>query len=299
LAFWTIAKTGSIARAAKSMHITPSAMSHALKSLEEELDSLLFERRGHRAFLTAAGQRLLPRVERVLEEMRLAREEVLALNQWGRGALRLGASGAACEHFLPDVLLEFRECFPECELDVSAMDAPVALAQLRGGALDLAITVADGKPPEIEMQPLFSDELVVVVSTRHPWASLQRLTHKELEGQRLMINNRESASANLVRRHLESIGVGRVSFLTLGSIEAMKEMARVGLCPAIVAPWVVERDIEAGTLAAVRMGGPQLRRQWAALWPEHRPLGITAQVFIGLCRDVTAIPPFGRPTKVA
>lgn len=294
LAFWLIAKTGSIATAAGAMHLTPSAMSHSLKSLEEELGCALFERRGHRALLTGAGERMLPRAMRILEEMALVRQELLLLNQWGRGSLRLGASAAACQHVLPDVLLEFRECFPDCELDVASVDSNVAVEMVQSGALDVAISVTNGKPAEVAMQPLFEDELLVVVSPRHPWAKLKRVGAKELHGQKLIVYNRDSYSSALMRSHLESIGATQLSFVTLSSMEAIKEMARVGLCPAVMAPWVADHDLRTGMLTAVRLSGPRLRRQWASIWPERRPLNIMAQVFVGLCRDVTANAPFGR-----
>ena len=234
----------------------------------------------------------MPRTERILAEMASAREEQRVLNQWGCGSLRLGASAAACQYFLPDVLLEFRECFPDCELDVVSVDAQPAMEMVRGGTLDVAITVLEHRPAEIKIEPLFEDELVLVVSPRHPWADLKRVTAKELHGQKLIVYNRDSLSTAMVRRHLELMGAEKVSFVTLSSMEAIKEMARVGLCPGMVASWVADRDLAAGTLKAVRLSGPVLRRRWAALWPDQRPPSIMAQTLIGLCRDVTVAAPF-------
>lgn len=292
LAFQLIAKTGSLATAAKAMHLTSSALSHSLKSLEEDLGCELFERRGHRALLTGAGHRLLPRVERILGEMKSAREEQRMLNQWGSGVLRIGASAAACQYFLPDVLLEFRECFPDCELDVFSVDARPAMEMIRNGTLDLAISLSDGSSEGIAVKPLFDDEMILVVSPRHPWAKLRCIAAKELHRQKLIIYNRDSLSNEMVRKHLKLMGAEKVSYLTLSSMEAIKEMARVGLCPSIVASWVAERDLQAGTLKAIRLSGPPLTRKWTAIWPEQRPLGIMAQTLVGLCRDVTAAPPF-------
>ena len=292
-AFWLIAQTGSIATAATAMHLTPSAMSHSLKSLEQDLGCELFERRGHRAILTGPGARLVPRVELILKEMSLMRRELTLLNQWDRGLLRLGVPASACEYFMPDVLLEFRECFPNCELDVVSVDAKPALEMVRGGSLDLAIGLADGKPSEVNTRLLFQDELLIVVSPRHSWARLKQVTAKELNGHKLIVYNRDSLSTAMVQKHLEMIGVQQAGFVTLSSMEAIKEMARVGLFPGVVASWVALHDIEVGTLKGLRMAGPPLCRQWAALWSEHRPLTVMAQTLIGLCQDVTALAPYG------
>ena len=216
--------------------------------------------------------------------------------------MRLGASSAACQYILPDVLLEFRECFPECEIDVASVDAPSAVDMLRGGTLDLALTLTHSSQSGLAARPLFEDELVVVVSPRHPWAALKRVSAKDLRGQKLIVYNRDSLTAQMIRNHLAAIGAERVSYVTLNSMEAIKEMARVGLCPAVVAPWVAERELKAGALKPLRITGPRLRRHWAALWPENRPLSVIAQVFVGLCRDVTTLAPFapalGKPPAV-
>jgi LysR family transcriptional regulator, low CO2-responsive transcriptional regulator len=287
LGFVLIAKSGSIATAAQGMRLTPSAMSHALKALEEDLGCQLFERRGHKAILTGAGERLLPRAERIISEMTLARDEQRQFSQWGCGTLRVGASAAACQYFLPDVLLEFRECFPNCELDVISVDAQPAVEMIRNGELDLAICVLESETSQLASQPLFEDELILVVNPLHPWAKLSRVTAKELKQQKLSVYNRNSVSTALVRQHLQQLGAERVSFLTISSMEAIKEMARVGLCPGVVASWVAQPDLLAGTLKSVRLSGPRLKRQWVALWPEERPLNIMAQTLVGLCRDVT------------
>lgn len=68
-----------------------------------------------------------------------------------------------------------------------------------------------------------------------------------------------------------------MSFITLHGLEATKEMARVGLCPAVLAPGVADRELKAGALRALRISSSKLRRQWAALWPEKRPLSVIAQ----------------------
>jgi DNA-binding transcriptional LysR family regulator len=112
--------------------------------------------------------------------------------------------------------------------------------------------------------------------------------------QKLIVYNRDSLTARLIRTHLDYIGAEGVSFLTLNNMEAIKEMARVGLCPAIVAPWTADRELQTGALQGVRLSGPRLRRHWAALWPDSRPLNIMARVFVGLCRDVTSVAPFSR-----
>jgi molybdenum-dependent DNA-binding transcriptional regulator ModE len=74
LAFATLARVGSFTLAARELHLTQSAVSHAIKSLEEDLDLRLFERLGRSVKLTPAGEHLLERAHRILAEMKEARD---------------------------------------------------------------------------------------------------------------------------------------------------------------------------------------------------------------------------------
>ena len=290
--FALIAKTGSIAAAAAGANLTSSAVSHSLKGLEEELGNRLFERRGNKALLTSAGQRLLPHAREILKRMSLIREEQDQLREWGNGTIRLGASASACQYFLPEVLLEFRECFPEGALEVVSVDAHEAHEMIKEGSLDLAISICSGPAPEIASDPLFEDELVVIVSPRHPWANLRRLGPEQLNGGKLTLYRRDSLSARLVQDHLKKLGVSLNKSVSLSSMETIKEMTKVGLCPGVVADWVIQEEVARGILVSIPFSGTHLKRQWCALWPSHRPLSIMAQTLIGLCKDVTSGPPF-------
>ncbi len=89
LAFAALARCGSFTQAARELYLTQSAVSHAIKSLEQDLDCRLFDRLGRRARLTPAGQQLLQYTDRILSEMQQARVEVGAL---GKAAATAGTA---------------------------------------------------------------------------------------------------------------------------------------------------------------------------------------------------------------
>jgi DNA-binding transcriptional LysR family regulator len=79
LAFTTLARVGSFTLAARELFITQSAVSHAIKSLEQELDCRLFDRLGRSVKLTRAGQQLHERAQKILTEMKIARADLAEL----------------------------------------------------------------------------------------------------------------------------------------------------------------------------------------------------------------------------
>ncbi len=288
-AFVLLAKEASFASAAAALSLTPSAMSHSIKALEQEMGSPLFERRGHRAVLTAAGERLLPHAERILRAMRSARQEMHALQTWGHGVLRIAAPASACQYFLPAVLLEFRECFPEGTLNITAADTDAALSLVDEGKIDLAICLKTDLPASLEWTGLFEDVLRFYVSPMHPWATNKKLTRKDLAGQAIIVYDRSAVTAKLIFTALKKLGVPPADVLSLGSMEAIKEMVKVGLGVGVLAPWVTAREVEAGSLVCVSFPAAPMRREWGVANYSGQKLSFMAETFLGLCRDATSI----------
>lgn len=81
LAFTTLARVGSFTLAARELSLTQSAISHAIKSLEQDLDCRLFDRLGRRVTLTAQGQHLLDHAHKIIAEMQSARDDLAAMGK--------------------------------------------------------------------------------------------------------------------------------------------------------------------------------------------------------------------------
>jgi DNA-binding transcriptional LysR family regulator len=76
--------------------------------------------------------------------------------------------------------------------------------------------------------------------------------------------------------------------LELGSMEAIKEMVKLGMGVSVLAPWLIRRDLEEGTLVALPLGRRKLKRNWGILTWRSRALSHPEQAFVDLCRRATA-----------
>ncbi len=287
-AFALLAREASFASAAAALNLTPSAMSHSIKALETEMGGELFSRRGHRAVLTALGERLLPHAERILRQMRAARQEMQAMQQWGRGTLRIAAPASACQYFLPAVLLEFRECFPDCALNITAMDTEAAMRLVDDGRLDIAVCVKSEPSESLAWHPLFEDKLQIYVSPMHPWASMKKFSRRDMAKEKLIVYDRSAVTSKLIMTALKKISVPPADVLSLGSMEAIKEMVKVGLGVGVLAPWVTAREVEAGTLVSVPFPVARMAREWGVVSYAGQKLSFMAETFLGLCVDATS-----------
>ena len=137
--FCAVAQSGSLVAAAAKLHLTPSAISHSLKSLETELGCRLFERAGRKMLLNQAGEQLLAQVQAPLAALEAAGEALKRLGKWGQTRLRIGTAASACQHFLPGVIRELKKLQPRLELLVKSGDIPEMMDLVRANTVDLAL----------------------------------------------------------------------------------------------------------------------------------------------------------------
>jgi DNA-binding transcriptional LysR family regulator len=141
LAFKTIVETGGFTKAARQLHLTQSALSHQIKTLETQLGVQVFARIGKRVTLTQAGEVLLRYTTPVLRQLLEARQTLAQLQEPGHGRLRVSSATYSCYQILPHVLREFHAAYPHVELFVTAEYTHRAVEGLLNGELDLGIFV--------------------------------------------------------------------------------------------------------------------------------------------------------------
>jgi DNA-binding transcriptional LysR family regulator len=288
-AFSALARRGSFTLAAKDLFLTQSAISHAIKALEANLGCRLVERVGKRVLLTQAGEQFLRHTEKILREMETARAGLDTLSKWGHGRLRVGASTTACQHILPTVLREFRQSFPRCVIKIEPGDHNRQLELLRTGQVDLALILEppDALQDEFMFVPLFYDELRFFVAPLHPWAKLGRAPHESIGSETLILYSKTSFTFRLMNDYFREEKILLSNFIELGSMEAIKELAKIGLGVGVLAPWIARAELEKGSLVSVPLGSRKLCRCWSVAYLKGRRLALAEETFVGLCESVT------------
>jgi LysR family transcriptional regulator, low CO2-responsive transcriptional regulator len=286
LAFATLARCRSFTQTAKELHLTQSAISHTIKALEQDIGVSLFERVGKRVFLTQAGEQLRPAAERILREMNDARASMEEIGAWGRGRLRIGASVTTCQHPLPTVLREFRQSFPDCALRLIAGDGPYMCKLLLENQVDLALMLEPDKEDTLDFRPLFTDELQALVAPMHPWVEAGRVPHADLSRETFIIYHKGSYTYRMVEDYFRAEGIRLSNTMELGSMDAIKELAKVGMGAALMAPWVARKELTERSLVALPLGAKKLCRTWGIAHLRGRVLSLAEETFIGLCEAV-------------
>lgn len=287
LAFAALARCQSFTLAAKELFLTQSAVSHAIKALETDVGSRLVDRGSRRVLLTQAGEQFLRHTEKILREMEAARAGLDALSRWGHGRLRVGASTTACQYLLPTVLREFKQSFPKAVITIEPGDHSTQVDLLQNNRIDLAIMLQPETRGEFEFVPLFQDELRLLTSPMHAWVREGRKTPGSLAAETVVLYNKASYTYRLVTEYFREERVSIGHFIELGSMDAIKELVKIGVGVGVLAPWVARNELEGGALVDFPLGLKPLRRMWGIAHVRGRRLPLAEETFIGLCRSVT------------
>ena len=287
-AFCVLARTGSFTQTARELHLTQSGISHSMKALESDAGCRLLDRLGKKVVLTQAGEQLLQHAEKILSEMETARDALTQLGKWGKGRLRLGGSTTACQHLIPPVLREFKESFPDHVISLEPGDTPELVASLLRHRIDLALSLEAEREPQLEFHPLFTDELHFIVSALHPWARAHRVVRDEIPRQNYILYSKRSITFRLIEDYFGHEQMALNTVIEVGSMEATKELVKLGLGISILAPWIARKEIEEGSLVALPLGRKKLQRHWGILHWRGKRLSLAEETFVGLCQSACA-----------
>lgn len=188
-AFVETAEAGSITAAAKVMHVTQPALSRQIKALEEEIGVALFERGAHSVALTPAGEVLRTEAARLLKfsDAMIAKVRAEAIGE----PLRIGYSPSLASDFLSLAIERFSQLHDRVRVSLHDWSSAEMRAGLAAGKLDLILAVPDTSDP-FDWTRLREFGWRVLVPAMHPLAGSKIIRPEDLDGQRLLLFEREN-----------------------------------------------------------------------------------------------------------
>lgn len=210
--FMAVVEQQSFQKAALALKLTPSAISHAVSGMEEELGSMLFVRSRHGVYLTNYGKELFPYIKNVLNSDEYLQQAVAQFNGMQKGLVRLGTFNSACVEWLPSLLKDFEREYPEVRLDIYQGTYDDVYHWLRDGIVDLGF-LSSTSVGALAYVPVYEDRLVCVTPKGFQTRNPGYVTIEELRDQRFVIQ-REGCDADvnhfLEKYHLSGGGGSRI-----------------------------------------------------------------------------------------
>lgn len=168
--FAEVARQQHLTRAAEILHLTPSAVSAAIKTLEERYATQLFNRIGRRIELNETGRIFLHEAEAVLARAQAAELTLSEITGLQRGSLHIYASQTIASYWLPPVLARFHTTYPVIDLKLSIGNSEQVVEALREGLADTGFIEGETDDPFLHKESVATDQLITVVRPQHPWA---------------------------------------------------------------------------------------------------------------------------------
>ena len=233
--YWT-AHFGSVSTAARKIHISQSAVSHQLRSLETELGAKLYERTHRGITLTPEGELLLGYARTVVQSMEDMRDEFDDLRGQPRGTVRLAAFRGIAAYSLPDIVQRFRDLYPSVHLVVLSEIFDTEILRLTaGGEVDLGITASWNEFDRLEYLEYASYEMYACTARDHPWVGRrEQLTLQDLAGQPLLLYEQGTAIRSRIDLVFARHGIQPDVTVEAGGSHALVEYVKRGLGVGII-----------------------------------------------------------------
>ena len=271
-------------RAAAALHVAQPALSQQIRRLEGELGLDLFARTSRSVALTQAGEAVVGRARRILAEADAIEQDVEALRGVLRGRVVIGAMQSLGPFDLPGLLADFHGRHPGVDVVLRENTTQRMLAMIGADALDLALAGIDGPlPAGVDTQPLYSEDLVLVVAPDHPLAGRRRIRPEALPPGPFVFFREGSGLRSATQRVLDAAGIEPQVRFETSELSRVRALAARGLGVALMP----RSDTEGPgpRVATVDIGPPTPRRSVGLVWRTGRRHAPAAKAFLEFALD--------------
>jgi DNA-binding transcriptional LysR family regulator len=282
-AFVEVVRRGGFSRAGEALHLTQSAVSKAVKAIEEELGQLLLVRLGRRVALTDAGQVVFDRAQAVLSVLHSIEEQVAEVGAVRRGHLRLGIPPMVGGAFFPPVLGDFRTAYPGVVLELREVGARSVEALVIDGEIEAGATVLPTDRSVFEVVPLMRDVLRAVVHPRSPLARRRSVALRDLERVPFVLYREDFALHGHILEACRREGFSPKVASESSQWDFMAAMVAADMGVALL-PRTICRRLDPAQVKVLPLVEPELRWDLALIWKQGRHLPPAARAFIEVVR---------------
>ena len=276
-AFITVAEIGSFSEAADRLYLTQSAISKRIALLEQQIGKRLFDRIARQVSLTEAGNELLPRARRILQEYENALQAINDLSGKASGTLRLAISHHLGLHRLPPILKQFAQQYPDVTLDIEFMDSEKAYEKILHGESEVAvITLALESHHNINSKKIWNDPLRFICAQDHPLAVLKQPALKDLAEYPIILPGLNTYTGRIIQNLFQKEGIPLKAPMSTNYLETISTMVEIGLGWSVL-PETLVRDLHVMPFEEV-----SIERELGYIHHMKRSLSNAAVAFLGL-----------------
>ncbi len=281
--FYTVAKSGSLTKAAEELYISQPAVSRSIKQLETQLGVSLFTRTHRGMALSAQGGKVIfEEVERALSLLNEAENRIEEMKNSATGVIRIGASDTIFEYFLADKIVEFNERFPAVKFELMADFTPDTIEKLKADKCDVAFVNLPISPdPDLKLYGncmRLND--VFVVGEKYKELIGKTVSLKELKNYPLILMDQNTVARQSLEGFLSSLGVNLEPSIEVGSWDLMKRLVLRGMGVGVIPREYAEAQIKDGSLFELKTDPTLPVRSVGMLLSKNAPVSYALHSFI-------------------
>jgi molybdate transport repressor ModE-like protein len=293
--FCDLAETGSFSLAASKNFITQSAVSQQVRSLEDRYGRELVERSKGHIRLTQAGQVLYQAGKDIIQKYKEIEDSLQTLSRSVVGTVRVATVYSVGLYELSAPLRCYLQMFPDVTVHIEYTRANKIYEEVSHSDVDLGIVAYPSKRPQILVTPFREDRLVLICAPQHPFAQMQHIPFKKLQGEKFVGFERDVATRRALDRTFRQHGVKVQYVMEVDNIDTIKRIVEIGSGISIVPEPSIEQEVKNETLRAIQFADETLMRPLGIISKRGRRFTPAGQEFIDLLKGKVSRSVIGKP----
>lgn len=244
--FHAVARCGTVTKAAAQLGVSQPTVTGQLRQLESRYGVELFHRQGRGLRLSDAGHRLMPLVEKLVQQESEIEFRLRDASDLREGCLRVGATGP---FYIMDTVRRYNQRYPAIELSVAIGNSQSMLQALHDYRIDVATSSVAMSNPKLYRRAIAADPLRIVVHRGHPLAARALASLADLAPYALLMREPGSMTRQLTEEALRQAGVAPARVLEIGSRESIRQAILCDLGVSLIPSREVPAHAELATVA--------------------------------------------------
>ncbi len=264
--FVAVADCKSFSKAARALYLTQPTISAYISALEKELDARLFVRNTKEIHVTEQGRQLY----RYAREMLALQNKIMEVfaGDAGKGQARLvvAASTVPSRYLLPDILAEYKEKYPDGQLEVRESDSAQVIEDVAGHVVDIGFTGTLLENKACRYMPFYEDELVIIMPNTDKYRRiLEQETNLDwIRKEPFLMREEGSGTRKEAEKQLAAAGIDVEKLRVAANVESTETIRRSvknGIGVTMISSLAVKEDLEAGRILTFPMGNNKSTRK--------------------------------------
>ena len=293
--FYHAAKNLNYTVAAGKLFITQPAVTAQMKAFEAACNLKLFRKKGRNLFLTDEGRTLFGYTEKIFKYEKEIENAIADMHELKRGVLSLGTTKAYARYFMPLMLSNFHESYPDIKIQLyegSSLDMTTSLLEFKN---EVAVIAKAADLPEVKFDPFSKEEMAVIAAPGHHLAKKKAVSFEELAEEPFIMKEKGSGTRKLVEQTFANADCEPNILMETSNTEFIKELVQRGDGISIVVKEAVALELAEKKLAQVTLKGSQIYLDVSIAYLNDQPLSPPARAFVDTLRKLRAeeIDPMG------